>query len=117
MKKIAFYGSIWVDDFKIINSILKKWLNVNRLETKIKLSGEEITYQNETIYIYCHADTSSEEEDPSYLIEGEMAASIDDARVKLNNLLKICESYNIEHDFEYVEVDKDGKEVSEQFYL
>ena len=54
MNKIAFYGSIYSGDYKIVASILKKWLLTDNLDIKIRLSGEEIVYDNEKIYLYCY---------------------------------------------------------------
>ncbi|WP_396147530.1 hypothetical protein [Flavobacterium sp.] len=117
MNKIAFYGSIYSGDYKIVASILKKWLLTDNLDIKIRLSGEEIVYDNEKIYLYCYNAVIDEGEEPSFLLEGNISQTLDQVKALLHQLLQLYREQDINSNFECVEINENGDELSEQCYL
>ncbi|MDY6785812.1 MAG: hypothetical protein SW833_25225 [Cyanobacteriota bacterium] len=117
MNKIAFYGSLESDNYKAIASVLKNWLKTEELDIKIRLGGEEIVYENEQLYLYCYNAVSNEGGVQSFLLEGNMSGSLDEAKALLQKLIKSCNNEYITGNFEYVEITEVGDEVSDQFYL
>ena len=117
MNRVAFYGSLWTGDYTIAADLLRSWLKTVDLDVKIRLSGEEIVYEDEELYLYCYSAASSQVGEPSFLLEGHTARSLDEARSMLQALSKLCRDQDIEGDFEYVAVNENGDEVSEQFQL
>jgi hypothetical protein len=117
MNRTAFYGTIYSGDFEVIKRILEKWLGPEVLDVKIRLSGEEITYETEEFYLYCYNAIGSEGVTPYYLLEGNTTVGLDETRHRLENLLSLCKAENLAATFEYVEVNDAGEEVSEEFRL
>lgn len=115
MNRTAFYGTIYSGDFEVVKSILEKWLGPEVLDVKMRLSGEEITYETEEFYLYCHNAIGSEGVTPFYLLEGNTSSGLDDTKHRLEKLLSLCTAEEVEASFEYVEVNDDGEEVSEEF--
>ncbi len=117
VNKIAFYGTIYSGDYKVVAAILKIWLKTEDLDIKIRLSGEEIVYETEEFYLYSYNSVNVEGVPPSFLLEGNMSGTLEEVKVLLQQLWQLCQEQNITSSFEYVEVTEDGDEVSEQFYI
>jgi hypothetical protein len=117
MNKIAFYGTIYSDDYNVVAAILKNWLKTEDLDIKIRLSGEEIVYETEEFYLYSYNSVTVEGVPPSFLLEGNMSGTLEEVKVLLQQLWQLCQEQNITSSFEYVEVTEDGDEISEQFYI
>jgi len=83
MNKIAFYGTIDSGDYKLIAAIFKNWLKTEELDIKIRISGEEIVYENEQIYLYSYNSMTTEGVPPSFLLEGNMSKTLDEVKVLL----------------------------------
>lgn len=115
MNRTAFYGTIYTDDFEVVKRILKKWLGTEALDVKIRLSGEEITYETEEFYLYCHNAIGSQGITPYYLLEGNTSLGLDETRYRLEKLLSLGKAENVVATFEYVEVNDAGEEVTEEF--
>ncbi|MDZ8109228.1 MAG: hypothetical protein RM338_26875 [Nostoc sp. DedQUE12a] len=117
MNKIAFYGTISSGDYKVVADILKNWLKTEDLDIKIRLSGEEIVYEDEQVYLYSYNSVTVEGVPPSFLLEGNMSRTLEEVKVLLQQLWQLCQEQNLTSSFEYVEVTEDGDEVTEQFYI
>lgn len=118
MNKIEFYGSIGTNEYEKVDAIIKQWLGSKAsLDIKIRLSGEEIVYEDTTLYIYCFNAVDLEGEGQSFLVEGHCACSIDKGKVLLESLHQVCKERNLESSFDYAEVNDDGKRISEEFYI
>ena len=117
MNRIAFYGSLWTGDYKAVVRLMGEWVKSPHLDIKLRISGEEISYEDERLYLYCYNAVSTEGIKPSFLIEGNMAMTLDKAKLMLQDLKKLCIKYHFESNFEYVEVNEDGDEISEQFHV
>ena len=116
MNRIAFYGTIYTGDFEVVRKILLAWVGADELDVKIKLSGEEITYESETLYLYCH-NVVGQTDNPRYLLEGNASGGLEETKQKLEKLLQLCKENNVVCSSEYVEVNEAGDEVSEQFQV
>lgn len=117
MNRIAFYGSLWTSDYTVVVDLIGKWVKTTHLDIKLRLSGEEIVYEDERFYLYCYNAVSSEGVDPSFLLEGNLAGTLDEAGLMLQELAQLCTNHYVAGDFEYVEVNEEGDEVSEQCSL
>jgi len=112
----AFYGTIYTGDLEVLRTILQQWLGPESLDTKIRLSGEELTYESENLYVYCH-NAVGQTDNPRYLLEGNTSVGLDETSRRLKELLKLCQGHNVVCSLEYVEVNEAGEEVSELFEL
>jgi hypothetical protein len=117
MNKIAFYGSIWSGNYKVVAAVLGKWTKTEDLNIKIRLGGEEIIYEDEQIYLYCYNAVTNEVTPSSFLLEGNISRTLDEAKLLLKQLLELCKAHQIVGSFEYVEVTEYGDEVSNEFYI
>jgi hypothetical protein len=113
----AFFGRIYTGDVEVATRVLEKWITPERLRTKIRISGEEIEYDDGRLSFYCHNAAGSQGGTPNYLLEGQTSASLDEINESLQRLLEICREIDVTATFEYVEVSEDGEELSEEFSI
>jgi hypothetical protein len=113
----AFYGRIYTGDVEVATRVLEKWVTPEQLRTKIRISGEEIEYDDGRLSFYCHNAAGSQGGTPNYLLEGQTSASLDEIKEALQRLLEICREIDVTATFEYVEVSEDGEELSEEFSI
>ena len=117
MSHSAFYGRIYTDDVAVVTQILEQWITPESLRTKIRISGEEIEYDDGRLSFYCHNAAGSQGGNPNYLLEGQTSGSLDEIKEALQRLLEICRERDVTGTFEYVEVSEDGEELSEEFSI
>lgn len=115
MNRTAFYGTIYTGDFDLIQRILQSWIGAGSLQVKIRLSGEEMTYESEALYLYCHNALGSQGSTPYYLLEGHTNSGLNETRQMLEKLVLLCKEQNVSCTCEYVEVNEAGDEVSDEF--
>lgn len=115
MDKVNFYGSIWTGDHEVVAALIEQWLGVPKV--KIRLSGEEIVYEDPSRYVYCYNAVDVEGVGPSFLLEGHVEGSPDEARELLERLAKACQDRGIKCSFDYVQVDSDGEQIGEEHHL
>jgi hypothetical protein len=113
----AFFGRIYTDDFNVVTRIFERWIAPEQLRTKIRISGEEIEYDDGRLSFYCHNAAGSQGGNPNYLLEGQTSGSLDEIKEALQRLLEICREVDVTATFEYVEVSEDGEELSEEFSI
>ncbi len=113
MIKIAFQGLIHSGDFKAVSSVMAEWAQTEKLKLKVKLSGDEIVYEDEKLYFYCHSAMG----EPLFLLEGSLSGSLAQAKALLQRLLQLCKARKITSRFDYAQVNDDGDEISEQFHV
>jgi hypothetical protein len=109
--KIALYGNIRSSNHTVISSLLTEWLGAQKLDVKVRLGGAELVYEDANTYVYCHSEATG----PLYLLEGHTTGTLDDAKALLQRLLQLCKKRSLVGRFEYVQVNEDGDEVSDQF--
>lgn len=117
MSHSAFYGRIYTGDVEVATRVLEKWITPEQLRTKIRISGEEIEYDDGRLSFYCHTAAGSQGGTPNYLLEGQTSGSLDEIKEALQRLLEICREIDVTATFEYVEVSEDGEELSEEFSI
>lgn len=116
--RTAFYGTLYTADFEQVSTVLSDWVQQGDLAVKIKLLTDEIVHDTPELYFYCHSAPEPDESGTAYyLLEGHTPASLEDARVTLQRLLEGCRAAQLECSLEYVAVNEDGDELSEQFTL
>src|SRR5262249_6070896 len=108
-----FYGRISSSDIAVVRELLAAWLRTEMLSEKLKLSGEQLVYETEDVYVYSHAADGG----PYFLLEGHRSARLDETRFWLQQLFDACTVRGVSAALEYVAVDPDGHEISEQFTL
>ena len=118
MNKTKFCGvleNIMYDDLlKTLEDILDK----DKLKSKIRLFGEEITYADEKIDLYIHTEnksgsSSKTEGKDNFLLEGQFFGSIEEEKKYFSIWLKIFDSKSIPYSFEYYEEDEDGNMLAD----
>ena len=110
----AFYGRIYSGEVQQVAGLLERWIAPGSVRTKIRISGEEIEYEDERLRFYSH---NAAGEPPNFLLEGSTSASLDETRRMLEALLALCRDAQVTATFDYVEVDENGEEVSEEFSI
>jgi hypothetical protein len=113
MSKTAFQGLIHSGDFKVVSQLMGAWMQTEKLKLKIKLSADEIVYEDKKIYFYCHSAMG----EPLFLLEGHLAGTLDETKALLQRLLQLCKDRKITSRFDYAQVNEDGDEISEQFHV
>lgn len=111
MSLTNFYGRLVTSDVATVRQLLQTWLGTERLAEKLKLSGDQLMYEDERVYVYASAAMAAV---PAFLLEGHLVAGLDEARPWLQRLLTGCVARGVDAALEYVAVDGDGQEISEQ---
>ncbi|MBZ4422973.1 hypothetical protein [Myxococcus sp. RHSTA-1-4] len=115
MDRIAFYGTLETGDSEAVSRLLRDWLRTERLDMKVGRVGVEIVHEVEGFYLYCHETGSQPGMAPFYLLEGHLDGTLDTASARLKELARLCAERSIGRSLEYVQVNEDGDELSEQF--
>ena len=115
MDRIAFYGNIKTGDSEAVSRLLRDWLKTEQLDLQVGRVGVEIVHEDEGLYVYCHEAGAQPGRAPFYLLEGHQDGTLDAANARLRELALLCAERNLGCGFEYVQVNEDGDEVSEQF--
>jgi hypothetical protein len=114
MDKVAFYGSIKTDDHEVMSELLRDWVKAREIHVRIRLLGVEISYEDEGIYLYCH-ESSPPGMERFFLLEGHMFGTLAETHARLRELSRACEGRGVACRLEYVQVNDDGDQVSEEF--
>lgn len=117
MDRVSFYGSIKTGDRQIVARLLGDWVKSRELDVRIRLSGVEIVYEDEAVYLYCYEAAIDPGQKPFYLLEGNMAGTLDDANARLSQLLQSCKERGIACTLDYVLVNENGDQVGEELSL
>jgi len=117
MPRIAFYGVLHTGDPFLIADVLGAWVKAGKLPHKVRLGGVEMTHEDAGVYLYCHEDSVAPERPPQFLLEGHREGTLDEARAALVVLRDALGARQVPAKLEYVEVDEDGQELSDQFSL
>ena len=112
MTQTNFYGRIASGDVAIVRQLLQTWLGTERLDEKVKLSGDQLVYEDDQVYVYASAAAGAS---PCFLLEGHRHAALDEVRLWLQRLLAGCVVRGVDATLEYVAVDDNGQEISEQY--
>jgi hypothetical protein len=115
MDRIAFYGNLKTCDSEVVSRLLRDWLKTGQLDVQVGRVGVEIVHEVEGFYLYCHEAGTQPGRAPFYLLEGHLEGTLDAANARLKELARLCAERNLGCSFEYVQVNEDGDEVSEQF--
>lgn len=105
----ALYGRFYTGEFDLVTRILETWIAPAQLRAKIRISGEEISYEDEGLSFYCHDAAGT------YLLEGETRESLEATRAMLERLLAIARDVKVTATFEYVEVSESGEQLGDEF--
>jgi hypothetical protein len=116
MAQTAFYGRISSGDVDAVRSIFENWLGTEKLNVKLKLSGEQIVHEDSRIYVYCYRASGSVDED-MFLLEGRLNDGLDETKQQLERLLRLCKEHKLVCDFEYVALDEAGDQTGDQFQV
>jgi hypothetical protein len=117
MDNLAFGGSIDSGDLETVKRVLGKWMSTDELKVKIRLGGEEIVYESDEVYFYCHTDQPGPAGEPGYLLEGHVSGTPDHARELLERLLASFAREGIQSRFEYEPVDDEGNKIGDQVFI
>lgn len=112
----AFYGTIYTNNVTVVTKSLERWIAPGTLRTKIRISGEEIEYDDGgRLSFYCYNAASEGGDTPYYLLEGKTSDSQSETREALQRLLEICREMDVTATFEYVEVSEEGEQLGDEF--
>ena len=111
MTQTNFYGRLVSGDVAVVRQVLQAWLGTERLAEKLKLSGDQLVYEDDRVYVYASAAAAAA---PAFLLEGHVRAGLAEAGPWLQRLLAGCTECGVDAALEYVAVDGDGQEISEQ---
>jgi hypothetical protein len=113
MSQTNFYGQIYSGDVAVVRELLQAWLDVDRLDEKLKLSGAQLVYDGAQRYVYAY-EASASGGPPYFLLEGHQRAGLDETHQQLQALLMRCSARGVNAVIEYVAVDDTGDEISDQ---
>lgn len=112
-----FSGILHSGVSETVLSILGEWLKTEELNAKQRISGLEIVYEDKDIYVYCHEDSDKLNNQEKFILEGHTEFDPDQTRIILDRLFRLCQAAELRCVLEYVEVDEDGEEISEEFRI
>lgn len=112
-----FSGILHSGAAETILSILGEWLKTEDLNARQRISGLEITYEDKTIYVYCYEASDKSRNREKFILEGHTEFDPDQTRIILERLFRLCQAAELRCVLEYVEVDEDGEEISEEFRI
>ena len=113
MREIRFCGSIETSDPEKIRTVIKEWLKVESLDLRVRKEGWSVVYEDDHFYLYCYEVFSHHSQ--YFLIEGrEHQSTLELTRLRLLEIINICRVRQIEGIIDYVEVDENNNEVSEE---
>lgn len=116
MDTVSFHGSFETGNHELVAALLRDWVKARDIHVKIRLGGVEISHEDEVIYLYAH-QASARGRAPFFLLEGHMLGTLAEANARLQALLRACRDRDIACRLEYVQVNEDWAEVSEQFVV
>jgi len=114
--KTAFTGGIRTDNFGLLHQALREWIGVE-FNVKVKLTGEQLTYKDDRLSIYCYRAYSEHPGNNEFLIEGRTAAGLDITKHQLEMLFQRLQAAGVSSDFEYSALDEAGKSTGESFLV
>ena len=114
MDTIAFYGSIATADAELTSGVLREWLETTALDIKVGRIGVEIVFKGEGRYLYCYETAAERGQAASYLLEGHLEGTLDEARGRLEWLVALFRARSVEARFDYVRVDENGDWLGEE---
>ncbi len=112
----AFTGGIESGDFGLIRSVLEAWMGAP-LKVKVKLSGEQLTYDDEARSLYCYRAYTTNPAYDEFLIEGRVNQGLGECRKHLEALIAVFQSHGVTSAFDYNEIDEAGETSGEQLSL
>lgn len=112
MNKTKFCAVIerisWEELLKLLRNIFTR----DKMNERIRLFGEEITYKDENIEIYVHTATSqSVQKSSAYLLEGTFFGPLDQEKVYFSKWFDILSSNSTPYSFEFFEEDSEGNMI------
>ncbi|HEY5959798.1 MAG TPA: hypothetical protein VIV60_24760 [Polyangiaceae bacterium] len=117
MERIAYYGRIETGDQRLVAQLLRSWTRTSDLREKLGNVGYEFVYEATGFYLFCHEAGTEAGIAPHFLLEGHIDGTLGQAQLLLQQLHRQCMHEHVRSSLEYVQVDDDGNELSEQAYI
>ncbi|PSR68623.1 hypothetical protein C8258_08945 [Nocardia sp. MDA0666] len=111
---ISFNGDIKIADNRVVRDAFEEWLGTNNTSVKERMSGFELTYEDEDTYVFCYEATVRAGVNPFYLFEGSLEGVESDSIEKLRALIRVCVGKDLECIIDYTPVDDEGDPVGEE---
>ncbi|MFF2554477.1 hypothetical protein ACFVUS_25985 [Nocardia sp. NPDC058058] len=111
MTRIAFYGDIAASESRPVSSVLTNWLDRGPLNGRERMFGYELTYEDESTYLYCHEAATAPGRPTHYLIEGTLDGDESESVANLKQLINLCASSGLSCEIDYMPVDSEGEPV------
>lgn len=112
MNRTRFYGEAYVHDSEIVRRAVAQWVAANDLTVRVKVFGDQVIYEDETVYIFAEIGTEVGQQD--CLLQGHLVAGLQAATERLRNLVNLFKQNAVEVYIDCMEVDDAGDEVSEE---
>jgi hypothetical protein len=116
VNETAFYGLIYSGDPETVCKLLGKWLGTD-VAVKTRLLGEEIVHEGNDFYLYAHTAFHTAGEQRNFLFEGHTSYGLEETKQRLEQLVQLCKEEGVKCECEYVHVNQDGDEISDQFQV
>lgn len=112
----AFVGGIETGDFGLVHSVLEAWFGAP-LKVKVKLTGEQLTYDDDVRSLYCYRAYTTNPAYEEFLVHGRVNLGLAACRQQLEALIAAFKSHNVTCGFDYNEIDEAGETSGEQHSL
>lgn len=121
MKTVLIVGTFFNTTSQKLLEIFEGLLVKEKLRFKVRISGEEINYEDDLLEIYIYSlghqqNVNLNQGFDNYQFETEYKGSLNESEKFLNKLISIFLKEDIKYQFEYSEA-IDGEEVGEEFEL
>ena len=112
MNSTKFYGGAYTHDSEVVRATLAEWLAVPNLAIRIKIFGDQIFYEGDSVYVFAETGTQAGQLD--CLLQGHIVAGSEEAGHRLQQLVDLFKQRGVEASFDYTEVDDAGREISDE---
>ena len=120
MRKEMFVFSGYIkSDGDVIIKVLKSFLKSSKIRDRYAVDIQrEIKYEDDKIEIYIFDELIElNEPDHAYLFQAEFKGNLEEAETFIETIVSKLREKEIEHMFEWSEVDDNDKEVGEEFEI
>ncbi|MGX1811050.1 hypothetical protein ACWIGI_35470 [Nocardia sp. NPDC055321] len=95
-------------------AVITRWLGTTAVKAKDRMFGFELTYEDDSIYVYCHEAQGGREYRSYYLVEGVIETSDANPVERLTGLVRIAVADGLDCSVDYTPVDAEGEPIGDE---
>jgi hypothetical protein len=112
---VSFGITVWSAELARVAELLGQWAGGLPIRRKVRVSGEEIDFENDWFGLYGHLTSSAD--GTLSVVTGSIAGNVDAIRPKLQQLHDLLKAAGFRAQTDYQGLDAEGESVTEEFHL